>query len=124
MARRVAPAQFKSVEKGSDGAVSARRPRGDIRAYATLKPAGGSLVMTVPAVIRKALSLGAGAELAVTVEGNKMVVEAMHPTPTSVSARRPKYTLDELLADANSDASLSDEERAWHDTTPVGREVW
>jgi hypothetical protein len=38
--------------------------------------------------------------------------------------RRPKYTLGELVADANPDAGLSDEERAWQDQTPMGREGW
>jgi len=80
--------------------------------------------MTVPAVVRKALHFAPGAELAVTVEGTKMVVEAIEPVTTAMRVRRPKYTLDQLLADTKPDAPLSEEERTWHDAAPVGREVW
>jgi antitoxin ChpS len=125
MARTEASAKAKALGKqsGADGATS-QMPARDVRAYATLKPAGGSLVMTVPAIIRKALHFAPGAELAVTVEGTKMVVEAVAPAVTALRARRPKYTLDELLADSNPDAPLSEDERTWHDAAPVGREVW
>lgn len=90
----------------------------------TLKPAGGSLIMTVPANIRKALSLVAGTQLSVSVEGTKMVVEALAPGEDAPRLRRPKYTLDELVAQCDFDAPMSEEERAWHDAQPVGREIW
>ncbi|HEY0919390.1 hypothetical protein [Devosia sp.] len=89
-----------------------------------LKKAGGSLVMTVPAAARDLLRLTEGQEMMVSVEGAKVIVEPM-PAPTpAVHVRRPKYTLEELLADADPQAPLSEEERAWHDTPPAGRETW
>lgn len=83
----------------------------------TLKKAGGSLVMTVPARARDALHLTAGQELNIEIVDDALVLK-----PTS--RRRPKYTLEELLADCDPDAPMSDEERAWHDVAPVGRELW
>jgi antitoxin ChpS len=89
----------------------------------TLKTAGGSLIMTVPANVRKALSLVAGTRMSISVEGSGMVVEAIEPD-APIKVRRPKYTLEELLADCNPEAPMSEEERAWHNAPPVGREIW
>ena len=36
---------------------------------------------------------------------------------------RPRYTLDELLAQCDDDAALSAEDRAWLDAKPVGNEL-
>jgi antitoxin ChpS len=88
-----------------------------------LKRAGGSLVVTVPASARNLLNLTEGQEMSVSVVGSTVVLEPM-PTARPMRVRRPKYTLDELVADANPDAGLSDEERAWQDEKPMGREVW
>jgi len=97
--------------------------RGSFLAKTKLKKSGGSLVATMPAAARNLLGLSEGQEMAVTVEGSKVIMEALPSTPP-VRVRRPKYTLDELLADANPDAPMTDEEQAWHDAPPVGREVW
>lgn len=88
-----------------------------------LKRAGGSLVVTVPASARNLLNLTEGQEMSVSVVGSTVVLEPI-PTARPLRARPPKYTLDELVATANLDADLSDEERAWHDVPPVGRETW
>jgi antitoxin ChpS len=84
-----------------------------------LKKSGGSLVMTVPAAARNALHLVEGQEMTVAVEGEKLVLAAARPT-----RRRPKYTLKQLLAECNPDAPLTDEEKAWLNMPPVGRELW
>ena len=36
---------------------------------------------------------------------------------------RPRYTLDELLAECDASAPVSDEDRAWLDSGPVGNEL-
>ena len=82
----------------------------------TLKKAGGSLVMTVPARARDALQLTEGQQMTVSVEGTRLVLEPSQPA-------RPAYTLDELLAQCDFDQPYSDEERAWLDAPPVGREL-
>jgi antitoxin ChpS len=87
-----------------------------------LKKAGGSLVMTVPASARNLLHLTEGQEMAVSVEGSRMVME---PMPRALlRVRRPKYTLDELVAGMNPDAPLTEEVSAWADEPPAGREIW
>lgn len=98
-------------------------PGAGFLAKTKLKKAGGSLVMTVPAAARNLLRLTDGQEMAISVEGSRVIVEPM-PTARPMRARRPKYTLDELLAGTISDTTMSDEERAWHDAPPVGREIW
>ena len=84
----------------------------------TVKKAGGSLLVTVPAAVRDALHLVEGQELTVTVEGDKLVYEKRR------KPRRSKYTLEELLAQCDPDAPLSEEEKAWLNAPPVGREIW
>lgn len=80
-----------------------------------LKKAGGSLVMTVPASARKLLNLEEGQEMAVKVEGDRLVVEA--------AVHRPRYTLDELMAQCDLDAPMSEQEQAWLSDPAVGREI-
>ena len=81
----------------------------------TLKKAGGSLVMTVPASIRDAMELSEGQRLSVVVDDGKMVLEP--------AKRRKRYTLDELLAQCDFEQPYGEEERAWLDAPPVGREL-
>ena len=51
--------------------------------------------------------------MGLVVDGGRLIVE---PRP------RPRYTLDELLAQCDPSAELAQEEREWLDTEPVGRE--
>lgn len=84
----------------------------------TVKKAGGSLLVTVPAPARDALKLTEGQELTVRVEDGRLIYEA------KPKRRRSKYTLEELLAQCNPEEPISDEVRAWLDAPPVGREIW
>jgi antitoxin ChpS len=104
-------------------ATSGTMPGAGFLAKAKLKKAGGSLVMTVPAAARNLLHLTEGQEMAISVEGSKVIMEPM-PTTMAMRVQRPKYTLDELVAGYDADAPLSEEERAWMDAPPVGREIW
>jgi antitoxin ChpS len=81
-----------------------------------LKRSGGSLIVRVPASIRDALGLHAEQPVTLSVEGERLVVEAKRD--------RPKYALDDLLARCDGAASRSREERDWHDAEPKGREIW
>jgi len=89
-----------------------------------LKQSGGSLIFTVPASARRAMGLNAGDEVDVTMDNGRLVLDPVSPPPPVTRARRPKYTLEELVAGYDADAALSDEERAWMDAPPVGREIW
>jgi antitoxin ChpS len=104
-------------------AAGAERRVGGFLATTRLKKAGGSLVMTMPAPARKLLNLTEGQEMAVSVEGTKVIVEAAS-TRRVVGARQPKYTLDQLVAGMTPDDARTDEERSWMDAPPAGREIW
>ena len=60
------------------------------------------------------LDLGVGAKVDIGVEDGRLVV---------APRRRPRYTLDELLAQCDDHNALSDEDRAWLDAEPVGKEL-
>ena len=80
----------------------------------TLRKVGGSVMSTVPPAILELLHLRAGETVGVTVDGGRLVIE-----PT----RTPRYSLDELLAQCDASAEVGDEDRAWLDDRPVGREL-
>jgi antitoxin ChpS len=79
-----------------------------------LRKVGGSVMLAVPPAILDLLHLHAGATVGLAVEGDHLVV---HPQS------RSRYTLDELLAQCDPAAAITDEDRAWLDLAPVGREL-
>ncbi|MGO4439360.1 AbrB/MazE/SpoVT family DNA-binding domain-containing protein [Rhizobium sp. RAF56] len=83
-------------------------------AVSTLRTVGGSVMMTIPKPVLETLGLSANTKLDVSVEDGRLI---------AVPRARPKYTLEELLAQCDPDAPLSDEDREWLDSPPVGREV-
>jgi antitoxin ChpS len=97
-------------------AAATRDGRGSFAVRSTLKRAGGSLTMVVPASARDALNLEEGQEMDISVEDGKMVVAAV--------STKPRYTLSELLAQCDPDATMSDKTKAWSEAAPVGREIW
>jgi antitoxin ChpS len=79
-----------------------------------LRKVGGSVMLAVPPALLDILHLRPGAKVGLTVESGRLVVE---PEP------RPRYTLDELLAQCNPKARMRKEGREWLDAKPVGREL-
>ncbi len=79
-----------------------------------LRKVGGSVMLAVPPAILDLLSLAVGAKVDIGVENGRLVVEPR---------KRPKYTLDELLAQCEETGTPSAEDRAWLDAKPVGREL-
>lgn len=79
-----------------------------------LRKVGGSIMLAVPPAILELLHLQAGATVGLAVDNGRLVIE---PTP------RPRYTLEELLAQCDSAAVLSAEDQAWLDNKPVGNEL-
>lgn len=79
-----------------------------------LRKVGGSIMLAVPPVILDLLHLGAGATVGLTVDQGRLIVE---PTP------RPHYSLEELLAQCDESAEISEEDRDWLDSQPVGSEL-
>jgi len=79
-----------------------------------LRKVGGSVMLAVPRAVLDVLHLRPGARVGIAVERERLVVEPQ---------KRPHYTLDELLAQCDSKARRSKEEREWLNNKPVGGEL-
>jgi antitoxin ChpS len=79
-----------------------------------LRKVGGSIMLAVPRALLDILRLQSGAKVGITVQRGRLVVE-----PHS----RPRYTLDELLAQCAPRSPRSKEDREWVDDKPTGREL-
>ena len=82
----------------------------------TLRRAGGSLTLTIPKHLVRVLGLAEGAPMGVSAEGGRLVAEPL-------ARRPPAYRLEDLLAECDPSASLSEEDEAWLNDGPVGGEV-
>jgi antitoxin ChpS len=79
-----------------------------------LRKVGGSVMLAVPPALLDVLHLAAGAKVGLVVDNGRLVVE-----PTA----RPRYTLEELLAQCDASTEISAEDREWLDARPVGDEL-
>ncbi len=70
-------------------------------------------MMTVPPSLLEQLHLSAGSTVGVEIEGERLVVQA----------RKLRYTVEELLAQCDPNAPITEEEREWLDAPAVGREI-
>ncbi|NOS89701.1 MAG: antitoxin [Methylococcaceae bacterium] len=80
----------------------------------SLRKVGGSIMMVVPPAILDMLQMKAGTTVRVDVDHGRLVVEPQ---------LRPRYTLNELLAQCDASAPISAEDQAWLDARPVGSEL-
>lgn len=80
----------------------------------SLRKVGGSIMMAVPPALLDMLHIGAGTTVGIEIDHGRLVVEPQ---------LRPRYTLDELLAECDASAPISDEDHAWLDSGPVGNEL-
>ncbi|MGD0731548.1 MAG: AbrB/MazE/SpoVT family DNA-binding domain-containing protein [Terracidiphilus sp.] len=79
-----------------------------------LRKVGGSVMLAVPPAILDELQLHAGSTVGLAVDGDRLILKPR---------RRPRYTLDELLAQCDYSGPLTAEEREWIDAPAVGREL-
>ena len=79
-----------------------------------LRKVGGSIMLAVPPALLDLLNLGVGARVALGVENGRLVIEPK---------ARPRYSLDELLAQCDQNEAPSSEDRDWIDAKPVGKEL-
>lgn len=79
-----------------------------------LRKVGGSVMMAVPPALLDLLHIGAGAKVGLAVDNGRLVVD---PQP------RPRYTLDELLAQCDGAAERSDDDSTWLNDAPKGDEL-
>ena len=71
-------------------------------------------MLAVPPALLDVLHLAAGAKVGLVVDNGRLVVEP---------AARPRYTLEELLAQCDASTEISAEDREWLDARPVGDEL-
>jgi antitoxin ChpS len=79
--------------------------------HTSLRRVGGSIMLTVPPAMLAALGLAPGASVGLRLEGDRLVVERT----------RPRYTLDQLLAEREANPPPPDDAE-WLSSGPVGRE--
>lgn len=77
-----------------------------------LRKVGGSVMLATPPALLETLGLSAGDMVGLEVRDGALVVRPA----------RPRYSLDELLAEGSA-GTLSDVDREWLDDAPVGREA-
>ncbi len=80
----------------------------------TLRAVGGSVMFAIPKPMLEGLGLHANQQVDVTISEGRMIVEPKV---------RPRYSLNELLAQCEFNQPMTAEEREWLDAPPVGREV-
>ena len=78
-----------------------------------LRKVGGSVMLAVPPALLDVLQLAAGAQVDLTVDNGRLVVEPK---------ARPRYTMAELLAASDYLQPQPIVEREWVDAPAVGRE--
>jgi antitoxin ChpS len=71
-------------------------------------------MLAVPPAILDQLHLKAGATVGLAVEGERLILQPQ---------ARPRYTLEELLAESDYSQPMPPEDREWIDAPPVGREL-
>jgi antitoxin ChpS len=71
-------------------------------------------MLAVPPALLEMLDLQPGKKVALAVRHGRLVVEPQ---------QRPRYTLDELLAQCRPRASRSEEEQEWLEDKPAGAEL-
>ena len=79
-----------------------------------LRKVGGSIMLAVPPALLDILRLRPGAKVGIAVQSGLLIVEPQ---------QRPRYTLDELLAQCDPKARRAKEEREWLDSKPAGGEI-
>ena len=79
-----------------------------------LRKVGGSVMLAVPPAVLDILNLQSGSKVGIAVEGGRLIVEPR---------KRPRYTMNELLAQSKPKAPRSREEHKWLAAKPVGREL-
>ena len=79
----------------------------------TVRQSGGAEIVSIPKAIGKALGLHVGSELDLSIVDNRIVLDPVVK----------KTSLEELLADSpRENFSITEEDREWIDTKPVGKE--
>ena len=75
---------------------------------------GGTITLAVPPAVLKTLGLSTDSEVGMTIDNGCLVIEPQ---------KRPHYSLEELLAQCDPHAEISEGGREWIDAPAVGKEI-
>lgn len=73
-------------------------------------------MVPIPERFLDLIGVSATGEIAVGVEGDRLVMQR-------IGSRRPRYTLDELVAESEPGPQPSEEDRDWLAGRPMGSEL-
>lgn len=76
---------------------------------------GNSAAVRISAVLLNKLDMQIGQELTAVVVDNTLVLKPI---------KKPKYVLEELIAQCDTQAEHNANVTAWQDMVPTGREAW
>lgn len=79
-----------------------------------LKKVGGSVMLAVPPAVLKTLGLSTDSEVGMTIDNGCLIIEPQ---------KRPRYSLEQLLAQCDPHAEISEEGREWIDAPATGKEI-
>lgn len=78
-----------------------------------LRRVGGSVMMAVPRALLDQLHLDADSPVELAIDNGRLIVEPA----------KPRYSLEELLAQCDTTAGVSADEREWLVSDLVGRDL-
>ncbi|MBV4534502.1 MULTISPECIES: AbrB/MazE/SpoVT family DNA-binding domain-containing protein [Pseudomonas] len=76
---------------------------------------GNSAAIRLPAAVLKQMRLGIGSKMSLDTAGESMVLKPVRS--------KPRYKLEELMAQCDLEAPETEELAAWNAMRPVGKEV-
>jgi antitoxin ChpS len=79
-----------------------------------IRRVGGSTMLALPKAFLEQLRIKVGSKVAVEVDHGRIVIEP---------ATKPKYKLEELLAQCDTTAAMSAEDAEWLNSGPAGGEL-
>lgn len=79
-----------------------------------LRKVGGSVMVAIPPAVLEMAAFAPGQSVELSAEDNQVILKA---------SRRPKYRLEDLLAQCDPDAPMSQEDLEWNQVQPVGGEL-
>lgn len=79
-----------------------------------LKKVGGSVMLAIPPAVLKTLGLATDSEVGLTIDNGRLIIEPQN---------RPRYSLEDLLAQCDSHIDMSEEDRQWIDAPASGKEL-
>lgn len=82
----------------------------------TLKVFGNSIGLVIPKLLRESNAFFAGQKVEIQQMEDGILIRA--------SSKRKRYSLDELLAQCDTQATRTDDVREWEESGAVGREEW